>query len=274
MKEPWRDKALSKPWKIKGWKPYIENDENNGEDEQKVDKDKVVITCPNKECQQKLAIPRIQTRLTITCPKCGTSFYYGAPQKEIQLGKELKNIGYIIGWGLIFAIPIGLVFGLISRAIYLIIFFPIIMGYGVGIGAKKGVQIAKLSFVSIVLISVVLSALTYASMLFVDYQFFNYEMKKEFDAWVKREEVGVELLKGTKLYEDIRREAISDSLVSQTGYNGFIGYLLWRLKVGDEVGPIGLYTSNLGFIGTIILWLMEMIIIGYVIGKRVRKKLS
>lgn len=44
-----------------------------------VDKDEVeseIVICKNIECQQKLSVPRLDKKLTITCPKCNKSFSY------------------------------------------------------------------------------------------------------------------------------------------------------------------------------------------------------
>jgi len=236
---------------------------------------KVVISCPNKECRQKLAVPKMSMQLHVTCPKCNTSFSYGGSKREAQFSRIFENTMSIMGWGLAFAIVIGLLFGLINQVFWLIIFFPVMMGYGIVIGAQKGIRVARLPFVSIVLISVVLSVLAYTSMLFVDYQFLNYETKEAFDNMARRESPEfVETLKETELYENMRREVLDDFLIFETGRTGFVGYLLWRLKAGDEIGLLGLHMSDLGFVGTIILWLIEMTVIGYVVGKELRKKLS
>ena len=44
-----------------------------------VDKDRVeleIVVCKNLECQQKLRVPKLDKKLTITCPKCNKSFSY------------------------------------------------------------------------------------------------------------------------------------------------------------------------------------------------------
>jgi len=60
-----------------------------------MDKDnKIVIVCPNLQCQQKLRLPKIHKVLRISCPKCRTTFRYkfpsiidkakGQPEEETQ----------------------------------------------------------------------------------------------------------------------------------------------------------------------------------------------
>jgi hypothetical protein len=60
-----------------------------------MDKDnKIVIVCPNLQCQQKLRLPKTHKVLRVSCPKCHTAFRYrfpsiidrftGQPQEEKQ----------------------------------------------------------------------------------------------------------------------------------------------------------------------------------------------
>lgn len=41
-------------------------------------KERLIIVCPNKDCGQKLGIPKTTKTLQVTCPKCRTSFVYPA----------------------------------------------------------------------------------------------------------------------------------------------------------------------------------------------------
>lgn len=41
-------------------------------------KERIIIVCPNKDCGQKLGIPKTTRTLRVTCPKCGASFVYPA----------------------------------------------------------------------------------------------------------------------------------------------------------------------------------------------------
>ncbi|MCD6472034.1 hypothetical protein J7K55_02780 [Candidatus Aerophobetes bacterium] len=40
---------------------------------------KIIVICPNPDCQQKLRIPQIRSTLKVDCPKCNTTFYYTYP---------------------------------------------------------------------------------------------------------------------------------------------------------------------------------------------------
>jgi len=58
--------------------------------------DKVVLTCPNEACKQRLAVPYTSHTLDVTCPKCGTHFTFDGsaqaqtsqPAKEKESGKR------------------------------------------------------------------------------------------------------------------------------------------------------------------------------------------
>lgn len=39
-------------------------------------KEKIIIDCPNTNCQQQLALPKINSRLSVTCPSCKIEFFY------------------------------------------------------------------------------------------------------------------------------------------------------------------------------------------------------
>jgi|GEM_PF-1138398 len=43
-------------------------------------KEKIIIDCPNKDCRQKLGIPKTTDTLRVNCPRCGTSFLYPTPK--------------------------------------------------------------------------------------------------------------------------------------------------------------------------------------------------
>jgi hypothetical protein len=61
-------------------------------------KEKIIIECPNKDCRQKLGIPKTTDRLRVNCPRCGTSFLY--PTQRIYKKKtsnRIKNHPFFFG---------------------------------------------------------------------------------------------------------------------------------------------------------------------------------
>ena len=53
-------------------------------------KEKIIIECPNKDCRQKLGIPKTTNTLRVTCPRCRTSFSY--PTQKIYKKKTSNRI--------------------------------------------------------------------------------------------------------------------------------------------------------------------------------------
>jgi len=62
-----------------------------------MDEEKVIITCPNKYCQQKLRLPKTDKVLIVSCPKCRTSFRYKFP----SIIERLKLRWYYRSWFII-----------------------------------------------------------------------------------------------------------------------------------------------------------------------------
>lgn len=66
-----------------------------------MEKNRIVISCPNPKCQQKLSVPKTTDVLKITCPECHTSFKY--PYKQSQqrkrswIGSRIKNHPVVTG---------------------------------------------------------------------------------------------------------------------------------------------------------------------------------
>jgi uncharacterized C2H2 Zn-finger protein len=47
---------------------------NEGNNNDKIER--IIVTCPNPECQQRLRLPKIHRLLEVKCPECGTVFRY------------------------------------------------------------------------------------------------------------------------------------------------------------------------------------------------------
>jgi len=62
-------------------------------------KEKIIIECPNKDCKQKLGIPKTMDTLRVNCPKCGTSFLYPTQMKykKKDSSNKIKNHPFFFG---------------------------------------------------------------------------------------------------------------------------------------------------------------------------------
>jgi S1-C subfamily serine protease len=74
--------------------------------------DKVIITCPNEECQQQLILPKVNSTLFVTCPKCRANFKYPLARKKSREMGEIRwwHRGWFVIPMLIFFAPIGFIF--------------------------------------------------------------------------------------------------------------------------------------------------------------------
>ena len=57
-----------------------------------IDIETIVITCSNKDCQQRLRIPKSNRKLTITCPTCNKSFSYSP--RDVAENANIKDTEY------------------------------------------------------------------------------------------------------------------------------------------------------------------------------------
>ena len=82
-----------------------------------MDQDRIIITCPNKECRQRLNLPKTSSRLEVTCPKCRTDFFYPFEKRAKKEFKWRRSRGelrwYRSNWFtilmLLFLFPIGII---------------------------------------------------------------------------------------------------------------------------------------------------------------------
>lgn len=103
--------------------------------------DRVIVICPNLECQQKLSLPIVHKPLEVTCPECHTvfSYNYDAFQKVsrvfTKIKPEEKLKWYYRRWVVILSlilfppIGIGLIWGGSKFKLSIKILFTIIFGY-------------------------------------------------------------------------------------------------------------------------------------------------
>lgn len=186
---------------------------------------------------------------------------------------QLSNFCSTLGWGLLAAISVGIVVGLVNEELYLILLFPAIMGYLVGRAAEKGIR-TFMAPALIVMVSTILSVSTYATILCVDYQLFRHELASVVDARTTAElrEQGrsIEEIHGFmdgQDYKRTRRHVVDAAIRAEIGYSGVVGYVVSRVRTGDEIGlAISRHTTNVGSAGTVVLWIVDIIVMAVVIG--------
>ena len=152
---------------------------------------------------------------------------------------------------------VGGIYGGISRWLDLIIVFPIFAGLAFGFlvsfGAKWG-HCRNLTYIWI--ISMVLGASLFVVKYFVHYRL---------DRKVMEDQAAMALMKqfpGRPIPPGATSFVVDDYYKEKYGYGGFLGYFMSVIKSGMVISDVGKSAdkgANLGSIGTIILFLVEII---------------
>ena len=184
--------------------------------------------------------------------------------KENKVRKIFSDVGFLslsVFGGLI----TGLAFGAIGSFIYLIFLFPIIMGFIGGYIITENVKYTKTRNTHFVLLSSVLTVI----ILYGAFHYMRY--------------IGLSAITALQVFGDFSDKSLEAGKVvveyaieKETGYSGFIGYMLFKAQQGVSIGKI--YSSNklnLGPVVTWIYWLIEIGVIGFItinVGKQILKK--
>jgi len=176
------------------------------------------------------------------------------------MGQKYKPSGEFSFGGVFLAIIIaslgGIAIGglahLVGRLIYLIVLFPLVMGFlgsmvvGIAIHSGKCRNIALATFIGIIG-----GVNIYASMHYFDYLHF----RAEFEKAVTKQDFAIDVEK-----EDAG-SLVDIFLLSETGSQGIVGYMKYMAHQGVSIGRGGRNGINIGKVGTYIYWLVECIII-------------
>lgn len=175
----------------------------------------------------------------------------------------MKGLIFLFGAALPSGIVIGGLASLISRFIYLILIFSVVMGFASGLVIYSVIKSQKIRspFVAI-LAGLFITVMTYGSMHFVDYLQFRFAMTKGV-----QEQVIAEY--GEAAPKENVSAFIDYVLVQETGLPGFVGFILLEAKQGISISHIGMDSLisddpgiNLGAF-TWAYWLIEIGIIGW-----------
>jgi hypothetical protein len=154
----------------------------------------------------------------------------------------------IVGGG-----AIGGITQLISLFVYLVILFPIMMGFAGGVVMIGAVRQGKVRNPAIAtLFGALTGIILYGSMNATGYWQFKQSAAQQITA-----ELGQSGGKADALIDEFLQE--------KTGDRGFIGYVKHNAQEGVSIGRVGRQGSNLGETGTWIYWLIEFAIIDIMI---------
>ena len=148
-------------------------------------------------------------------------------------------------------LTIGVVFGIIAPFIYLIILFPIIMGFAAGNVITENIQYTKIRNKYFVLFSSVLIVLT----LYISFHFISYKALSAVTVFQVAGDFSDKSL-------EIGKNIFEYTIKQETGYSGFLGYILLKAQQGVSIGKI--FSSNKLNLGPIFTWLYWLIEIGVI----------
>lgn len=150
------------------------------------------------------------------------------------------------------ALLIGGVAHFIGNFFYLIILFPLAMGFGASMAVTMGITMGKCRNTTAALVVAVLTgALTYGSMHFFDYLSFKSSVAEYFLEEMPQTE------DGEVVTEEMTSVMVNAMLAEETGSTGFIGFMKFSAKQGVSIGKAGRNGANIGEVGTWIYYLIE-----------------
>lgn len=178
----------------------------------------------------------------------------------------------LVGFGLGGALSVGLLAGIITQFIDLVIVFPLAMGMGVGIAIKQGARLGHCrNLAAVTVVAFAMGLLCYGVKLYTNYRTSRSEVLVLIKADIQKR-VAEEKKSDASFKEptaaDVDRiadEVYREVLVQKTGSSGFMGWFKMLLQSGISLshGSGSSGGLNLGYVGTLILLLIEAILVGF-----------
>jgi hypothetical protein len=167
------------------------------------------------------------------------------PSGKIPLaGYFVMSLAAIVGGSVI-----GGITHLISLAFYLVIFFPILMGFA-------GFSLMAIAITSGKVRNPLVASAFGLLTGFSIYGAMNYANYAQFQDSIK-----AEIKQDPDLKDANPDRVISAFLKSETGSDGFVGFTKYHAKQGVSIGRVGSSGGNLGEVGTWIYWSIELLAI-------------
>lgn len=141
---------------------------------------------------------------------------------------------------------------LVSKIVYLVVLFPIVVAAGAAAAVKYGVRRGKVrSPLAAGFYGLLLGLVIYSSYHYFDY--LGFRARARSDVTTVAEEEGVSLRSSQV------ELVIDDHLLDKTGRAGFTGFLTLKANAGVSIGDwFDAASYNLGSIGTWFYWLAEL----------------
>jgi hypothetical protein len=170
---------------------------------------------------------------------------YGPSNKVTSTGLKWLLLSSVIG-----GLAIGGLTHLISLLVYLIVVFPLGMGFAGGTVMVAAIRQGKVRNPAIAtLFGVITGLLMYGSLHGAGY-------------WQFKQSASEQITKELEGVSDNQSNNIIDTFLQEkTGSKGFLGYLKHNAQQGVSIGRLESTGTNLGETGTWIYWLIELAII-------------
>ncbi|MFZ2958162.1 MAG: hypothetical protein WA705_14840 [Candidatus Ozemobacteraceae bacterium] len=167
---------------------------------------------------------------------------------------EDTTVMAMIGFGLLGAIGTAILTGLLNKWIDLLIVVALGMGFFVGLAVKSGARRGHCRNGTVIaLIAIMMGILAYSGKLFM-----NYRNERQTSIASIQSEIDENKTIDAKIRGTLSAERIYDGIIQKkTGSTGFIAWLKILLENGISISHHGGKGLNLGFIGSIILMLIE-----------------
>jgi len=186
-----------------------------------------------------------------------------ASQQRVIVDFIATSILVVLGSSLV-----GIISSIFSHLIYIVFIFPLAMGFSGGNVITGAIQMAKIRKSSQVIFLSLLAAIT----IYGTYHYGRYVALQL--------QTSLELFPGlSQATEDKHLSAakafVDYALEKETGYSGFVGYMLFKANQGVSIGrSYSSNRSNLGPILTWFYWLLEFGIILWVTISMGRKRIN
>lgn len=152
---------------------------------------------------------------------------------------------------------VGVVTSLLSNLIYIVILFPLGMGFIGAVVLERTITILKIRKLLIgIALGVVMAVVIYGVYHFTNYQMFRIILSFAMDEKLVQET--------GEFSPEVGFVFVDYALQEETGYTGALGYLLYKAEMGVSIGKIfNTNELNLGPFVTWLYWLVELCIIAW-----------
>ncbi len=186
------------------------------------------------------------------------------PKKANNARNFFSNLIFVL-LSILGGLVMGFAFGIVCSFVYLVIVFPILIGFLGGYIITENAKYMKTRNVSLIISTSVLTAVVLFAAIF--YTRF----------------MGVQVITSLKTFGGLSdknlmaaKVLVNYALEKDTGYPGFVGYVLFKAKQGVSIGRVFRSDSlNLGPVFTWLYWLAELGAITYITifkGKEIASK--